>query len=66
MVGTLPLLIGLGVLLTGAMLMFSLGVDPRKYLKSFTATYAERLVRADLSTKPEEFVLILLGVGLIL
>ena len=66
MVGTLPLLIGLGVLLTGAMLMFSLGVDPRKYLKTFAATYAERLVRADLSTKPQEYVLILLGVGLIL
>jgi tight adherence protein B len=66
MVGMLPLLIGGGVLLIGAMLMFSLGGDPRKYLKTFAATYAQRLVRADLSIKPEEYVLILLGVGLIL
>jgi tight adherence protein B len=64
-VGTLPLAIGGGVLALFAMLLFALGGDPRRHLKGLAQTYSHRLVRADLSVKPEDYVLMLLGGGLI-
>jgi tight adherence protein B len=62
----LPVLIAVGVLVIGALLMFALGADPRKYLKTLGETYRYRLIRADMTVKPEDFVLMVLGGGLIL
>ena len=66
MVGMFPFLIVVGVIVIGALLMFALGTDPRKYLKGIAETYRHRLLRADMSVKPEDFVLILLGIGIML
>jgi tight adherence protein B len=62
----LPVAIGIGVVAIAAMLTFALGGDPRKYLKGLGETYRHRLLRADMTVKPEDFVLIVLGVGLMM
>jgi tight adherence protein B len=66
-VGTFPLVIGaVGLGITG-MLVFALGGDRVvKHWKSFAATFKYRLIRADMSMKPEEFALIPPGAGALL
>ncbi len=61
-----PILLAFGALAIVALLIFALGADPRKYLKSLGETYRHRLLRADMSIKPEDFVLIVLGAALLL
>jgi len=64
-VGFLPVAIGAGVVLLGALAFFAFG-DPRKHLAALASTYEERLIRADMTVKSQDFVLALLGGGLIL
>jgi tight adherence protein B len=64
-VGIFPIAIGAGVVLIGGLLLFALGGDPRKYLGSLAGAYEQRLIRADMLMKPQDFVLTLLGGGLI-
>jgi tight adherence protein B len=65
MVGVLPLAIGASVFGVVALLYFAMGGDVSKALKIFSNTYQERLVKADMTIKPEEFALIALGAGAI-
>jgi tight adherence protein B len=64
-VGLFPFAIGASVFGVIALLFFSMGGDVSKALKVFSSTYQERLIKADMSIKPEEFALIALGAGAI-
>jgi len=65
-VAALPLAIGASVFGVIALLFFAMGGDISKALKIFSSTYQERLIKADMAIKPEEFALIALGAGAIL
>jgi tight adherence protein B len=64
MVGILPIMIGVSVLGVAGMLFFALGGEQAmKHWSTFSNTFKHRLIRADMSMKPEEFALIPPGIG---
>jgi len=66
MVGVFPYAIGASVIGVGALLFFALGGNVRVYLSRMGATYQGKIDRADVNFKPEEFVLALIGVAVVL
>jgi tight adherence protein B len=63
MVGTFPIAIGASVFGVIALVVFALGGDMRGMFKKLGAQYQTKLDRADMSIKPEEFALAVLGAG---
>jgi tight adherence protein B len=66
MVGTMaPLAIGASLLGVLGLLMFALGVDVRKMFSRYTTEYQTLIDRADMSSKADEFGLMVAGAGAI-
>jgi len=61
-----PIAIGASVLGVLALLFFAVGGDASSTLKKLGRTYQERIDRADMTIKSEEYALIVLGAGAIL
>ncbi len=66
MVGVFPLAIGASVFGVIALLVFAFGGDIRGTLQRFSAGFQTHIDRADMSIKPEEFFLALIGVSAVL
>ncbi len=66
MVGVFPIAIGASIIGIGALLFFALGGNLRVFLGTMGSAYQEKIDRADLGFKPEEFVLALLGISIVL
>ena len=64
MVGMLPIMIGVSLLGVAGLLFFALGGEnAMRHWTTFASTFKHRLIRADMSMKPEEFALIPPGIG---
>ncbi len=66
MVGFFPIAIGAAVIGVLALLFFAVGGDASSTLKRLGRTYQERIDRADMTIKAEEYALVVLGAGAIL
>jgi tight adherence protein B len=66
MVGVFPYAIGGSVFCVVALLIFSLSGDLRATTARFGAGFQEKIDRADLSIKAEEFALAIIGIGVVL
>ncbi|GAC1498474.1 MAG: hypothetical protein NVS1B2_21480 [Vulcanimicrobiaceae bacterium] len=66
MVGVFPIAIGASIFGIVALLVFALGGDIRGFLARFGATYQKKIDRADLSIRPEDYVLTLLAISVVL
>ncbi|GAC1304897.1 MAG: hypothetical protein NVS2B3_05210 [Vulcanimicrobiaceae bacterium] len=66
MVGVFPYAVGASIFGVVALLFFALGGNVRVFLTRLGATYQEKIDRADVNFKPEDFVLALFGVAVML
>ncbi len=66
MVGVFPYAIGASIIGIFALLFFALGGNVRMFLGRFGATYQEKIDRADVGFKAEDFVLALAGIAAVL
>ncbi len=63
MVTGYPLAIGGSIVAVMALLAYSLGFDPRRYLAKIAESYAKDIAKADMTITPEDFVLRAQAVG---
>jgi Flp pilus assembly protein TadB len=61
-----PIAIGASIFGIVALLFFALGGDLRAQLARFASSYQAKIDRADISAKPEDYVLALLGISVVL
>ncbi len=61
-----PYAIGFSALSVIALLAYSLGFDVRHYISRYASIFTKLLERADLRTKPEDYMLMLMGIGVAL
>jgi tight adherence protein B len=66
MVGTFPYAIGASVFGVIALLVFAMGGDLSGALKNVSSGFQDRLDRADMSIKAEEYALVVVGAGVVL
>lgn len=66
MVGVFPIAIGASIFGIVALLIFALGGDLRGMLSRASATYQKKIDRADLTIRPEDYVLALFGISIVM
>ncbi len=66
MVGVFPIAIGASIFGVVALLIFALGGDVRGTLSRLGVTYQKKIDRADLNIRPEDYVLALLAISVVL
>ena len=66
MVGVFPIAIGASIFGVIALLVFALGGDIRAQIAKFASAYQVKIDRADLDIKPEDYVLALVGISVML
>ena len=66
MVGVFPIAIGASIFGIVALLIFALGGDIRGQIAKFAVSYQFKIDRADISVKPEDFVLALVAISVML
>lgn len=65
MVGVFPLAVGASIFGIVALLIFALGGDIRGIVARFAVAYQMKIDRADLTIRPEDYVLALLGISVV-
>jgi tight adherence protein B len=65
-VSAIPYAIGVAVFAIVALLVFALGVDLGSFLKKVGSGFQQRIDRADMQIKPEEFTMLIFGIAVLL
>jgi len=65
-VGVFPIAIGASIFGIIALLIFALGGDIRGQIAKFASAYQVKIDRADMNVKPEDFVLALVGISVMM